>query len=292
MIYYPDQKTDEAPAPYPYAIAMRGNNPAVLQVELLNPYNGIDATKNNRHLIRDVSGQPLRRGDLRRRHLRHRPHRKRPLQPLVEHAAQGSSTGRWKTAKPSSSGEPTGNMCSTRSASATASDTASSRPRTACAMATSWAWAPTIAYTAVVVDASPRFGILITNGEFVSFHGPDPTMVAVGQANFGLGAVRELRVLGPVQPDRAHRRPRHGRLQRLHLHAVGRQERRPCAAVQVQSGSVVIRGCEFQEDKPQIELGEKVRRAVISDNLLKGRERIANNSKGVVKIANNAANEP
>ncbi len=41
---------------------MRGKNPAVLDVELLNPYNGIDATQNERHLIRDVQGQPLRRG--------------------------------------------------------------------------------------------------------------------------------------------------------------------------------------------------------------------------------------
>ena len=41
---------------------MRGKNPAVLAVELLNPYNGIDATQNERHLIRDVQGQPLRRG--------------------------------------------------------------------------------------------------------------------------------------------------------------------------------------------------------------------------------------
>jgi hypothetical protein len=40
-------------------------------------------------------------------------------------------------------------------------------------------------YTALVVDASPRFGILITNGEFVSFHGPDPTMVAVSPSNSG-----------------------------------------------------------------------------------------------------------
>ena len=62
VLYYPNQKSDEPPAPYPYAVAMRGNNPAVLQVELLNPYNGIDATRNARHLIRDVSGQPLRRG--------------------------------------------------------------------------------------------------------------------------------------------------------------------------------------------------------------------------------------
>ena len=41
---------------------MRGKNPAVLDVEFLNPYNGIDASQNERHLIRDVQGQPLRRG--------------------------------------------------------------------------------------------------------------------------------------------------------------------------------------------------------------------------------------
>jgi hypothetical protein len=45
---------------------MRGKNPAVMAVEILNPYNGIDATRNERHLIRDVHGQPLRRGNPRR----------------------------------------------------------------------------------------------------------------------------------------------------------------------------------------------------------------------------------
>src|ERR1041384_3378176 len=62
VIYYPDQNPAEEPAPYPWAIAMRGKNPAVLTVELLNPYNGIDASQNERHLIRDIHGQPLRRG--------------------------------------------------------------------------------------------------------------------------------------------------------------------------------------------------------------------------------------
>jgi len=38
---------------------MRGKNPAVLAVELLNPYSGIDAAHNERHLIRDVSGPAL-----------------------------------------------------------------------------------------------------------------------------------------------------------------------------------------------------------------------------------------
>ena len=87
VIYYPEQDPAEEPSAYPWAIAMRGKNPAVLAVELLNPYNGIDASHNERHLIRDVQGQPLRRGHLRGRHLRHRPDRERPLQSVVEHEA-------------------------------------------------------------------------------------------------------------------------------------------------------------------------------------------------------------
>ena len=62
VIYYPNQDPAAEPKPYPYSIVMRGKNPAVIAVELLNPYNGIDASKNERHLIRDVQGQPLRRG--------------------------------------------------------------------------------------------------------------------------------------------------------------------------------------------------------------------------------------
>jgi hypothetical protein len=48
-----------------------------------------------------------------------------------------------------------------------------------------------------------------------------------------------------------------------------------------------VRGCEFQENKPQIELGENVRRAVIAENLMRGEVRITNRSKGMVKISNN-----
>jgi len=62
VVYYPDQDPKATPAPYPWAIALRGKNPAVLDVELLNPYQGIDATENERHTIRSVCGQPLRRG--------------------------------------------------------------------------------------------------------------------------------------------------------------------------------------------------------------------------------------
>ena len=61
-------------------------------------------------------------------------------------------------------------------------------------------------------------------------------------------------------------------------------------ALQVAGGTVLVRGCEFQADKPQIELGEKVRRAVIADNILTGKSRIMNSSKGTVNLHDNAGN--
>ena len=59
-------------------------------------------------------------------------------------------------------------------------------------------------------------------------------------------------------------------------------------AVQAESGTLLVRGCEFRANRPQIELGAAVDRAVISDNLFAGPAQIANNSKGSVQIANNA----
>jgi nitrogenase subunit NifH len=63
-------------------------------------------------------------------------------------------------------------------------------------------------------------------------------------------------------------------------------------AIQVEGGSVLVRGCEFQADRPQILLGAAVRRAVITDNLFKGEARISNASTGTAIINNNAGAEP
>ncbi len=60
-------------------------------------------------------------------------------------------------------------------------------------------------------------------------------------------------------------------------------------ALQLSSGTALVHGCEFQADKPQIELGDKVRRAVISDNVITGKARIINHSKAVVQIHDNAS---
>src|SRR5262249_17940923 len=142
-------------------------------------------------------------------------------------------------------------------------------------------------HTAMAVDASPRFGILITNGEFVSFRGPDPTMVVVGPANRGAVRFVNCAFWGPCnQIARIAGSGTVGFGDCTFMQWDGKAEGRH--ALRVENGSVVVRGCHYKEEKQQIELGENVRRAVISDNLFTGRGRIANRSKGTVKIANNA----
>jgi hypothetical protein len=287
VLYYPNQKTDQVPVAYPYAVAMRGNNPAVLQVELLNPYNGIDATQNNRHLIRDVSGQPLRRGIMvngiydvgRIENVHFNPWWSMKPKLLEWQMKNGEAFifGRtdWQYVfNTFCFGYRVGyrfvetkeGMCNGNFLGLGADD----------------------CHTALQVDASPRFGILITNGEFVSFQGPDPTTVVVSPANSGAVRFVNCAFWGPCnQIARIAGRGTVGFSDCTFMQWDGKQEGRP--AVRVESGSIVIRGCEFQEDHPQIELGVAVRRAVITDNLFTGRERIANRSKGVVKIANNSA---
>lgn len=289
VLYYPEQNPAGEPRPYPWAIAMRGKNPAVLAVELLNPYNGIDATQNERHLIRDVQGQPLRRGILvdaiydigRIENVHFNPWWS--LQPKLlawqQEYGEAFIFGRsdWQyvfNAFCFGYGigykfiqTPAG-VCNGNFLGIGADD----------------------CFTAVVVEQSAPMGLLISNGEFVSFHGSDPTMVRVGTNHTGSVRFVNSAFWGPcnqiakiagkgtvgfsdctiVQWDR-NKEGRH--------------------ALQVEGGSIIVRGCEFRADRPQVSLGDGVGRAVITDNLITGMLRITNASSHAVIIDNNATTE-
>lgn len=63
VIYYPDQLPAGPPVPYPWAVSMaNATNPAVLDVELLNPWNGVYAVGAPRHYVARVYGQPANIG--------------------------------------------------------------------------------------------------------------------------------------------------------------------------------------------------------------------------------------
>lgn len=288
VLYYPRQNVDDIPKPYPWAIAMRGKNPAVLAVEMLNPYNGIDATKNERHLIRDVQGQPIRRGILvdaiydigRIENVHFNPwwsmkpklfrwqmengeafiFGKSDWQYVYNTFCFGYNIGykfiRTKT------GQCNGNFLGIG-----ADD----------------------CYTALVVEQCSPYGLLITNGEFVSFHGPDPTMIKVEKTNTG-----SVRFVNCAFWGRSN--------QIAKIAGTGTVGFSDCTlsqwggkdgsryAIQVESGTVLIRGCEFQQNRPHILLGKNVSRAIIAENIFEGPIRISNQSQGSVKIGLNSSN--
>ena len=52
-------------------------------------------------------------------------------------------------------------------------------------------------YTALVVEESAPYGLLISNGQFVSFHGPDPTMIEVKPSHRGTVRLSNCAFWGP-----------------------------------------------------------------------------------------------
>ncbi len=305
-VYYPEQKDDDAPVEYPWTIAMRGKNPAVLECELLNPYRGIDATHNERHLIRNVSGQPLRLGiyvdaifDIGRiENVHFNPWwsmKPKLLQWQMENG-EAFVFGRtdWQYVH--------NTFCFGYNVGYRFIET----ERGAC-NGNFLGIGADDCHTAVVVDQCAPMGLLITNGEFVSFHGPDPTMVRVGEKNRGSvrfsncafwGPCRQIAVsdgtgtlgLGDctfVQWGFKDREIEAGEGERRHR---VQKDRIETAAIQVLGGNLIVRGCEFQDDMPQILIGEKVKKAVVTGNLIRGLERIENRAgaKPGIVIRDNA----
>jgi len=288
VLYWPDQRDDSEPAPYPWAIAMRGRNPAVRAVELLNPFNGIDATDNERHLIRDVSGQPLRRGvsvdrvyDIGRiENVHFNPWWSMKPALIAWQRAHGEAFifghADWQMVVgtfcfgydigyhfvPGKDGQP-GNGSFTGIA---ADD----------------------AHVAVFVEQSSYAGLLIENGQFVAMHGADPTAVVVGPAHDGNVRFAHSSFWGHMTrvADIAGR----GAVSFSDCSFTSWDESGTgAAAIRAAGGAIAVRGNLFREDKAQVELGPAVLRAVVTGNLMPGALRIDNRSKGAVVISNNAA---
>jgi len=286
VLYYPRQNVDDIPTPYPWAISMRGKNPAVLAVEMLNPYNGIDASHNERHLIRDVHGQPIRRGifvdaiyDIGRIENVHfnpwwsmKPGLFKWQMQNGEAFIFGKSD--WQYVYNTFCFGYNIGYKFTRTRSGQCNGNFSGIGADDC-------------HTALVVEQASPFGVLITNGEFVSFHGPDPTMIDVKPANTGTVRFVNCAFWGPCnQIAKIAGTGTIGFGDCTFVQWGGKEGNRH--ALQIDSGTVLVRGCEFQRNLPQIHLGTGVSRAVIVGNVFKGSKRITNLSRGNVQIALNS----
>ncbi len=288
-IYYPEQITDSEPEPYPWAIAMRGKNPAVFDLELLNPYQGIDASQNERHNIRNITGQPLRRGiwvdaiyDIGRiENVHFNPwwssNRKLLDWQMMHGEAFIFGRADWEYVLntfcfayrvgyrfvQTSTGGCNGNFLGIGADDCN---------------------------RAVLVEQAAEFGLLITNAEFTSFHGDDPTMIEVTEANVGVVRLSNSAFWGPCnQIAKIDGKGTVGFSDCTFVQWGGKQGDLP--ALQVNSGSLIVSGCEFRKPHPHIVLGPNVERAVITGNLFDGPAHIENVSRNNVQIGLNSASK-
>jgi len=285
-IYYPNQVLDGDPIPYPWAIAMRGKNPAVFDLELLNPYQGIDASHNERHNIRNVTGQPLRRGiwvdaiyDIGRIENVH-------FNPWWN---SHGAVYQWQTAN----GEAfifgrsdweyvLNTFCFGYRVGYKFVETNTGRCN-----GNFLGIGADDCNRAVLVEQSAPYGLLIANGEFTSFHGSDPTMVEVRASNKGVVRISNSAFWGPC--NQIARIDGQGTVGFSDCTFVQWGKEGDRAAIQANSGSLFVRGCEFRQKLRHISLGEAVNCAVITGNIFRGPAQIANASKNDVQIGLNAA---
>ena len=274
VMYWPLQDPEKIPDAYPWGIAMRGKNPAVLDVEMLNPYNAIDASKNERALIRNISGQPLRRGiyvdgiyDIGRIENVHwnpwwsmKPAlfnwQKENGEAFIfertdwHYVLNTFCFGYRVGYKFGSSG--TG-VCNGNFLGIGADD---------CAIA-------------VLVEQSAPFGLLITNGEFVAMRSNDPTMVVVTETNRGNVRFVNCAFWGPCNQNAViDGRGTVGFSDCMFVEWDRNKEQR--ASIQAIGGTVLVRGCDFGTVAPQVSIGEKVQRAIVSENTVRGKVMIDN----------------
>ncbi|MDR1172154.1 MAG: glycoside hydrolase family 55 protein [Bacteroidales bacterium] len=288
VLYWPQQDPEKEPDAYPWGVAMRGKNPALLDVEMLNPYNAIDASKNERALIRNISGQPLRRGiyvdgiyDIGR----------------IENVHWNP----WWSMKPAlfnwqkANGEA---FIFERTDWHYVFNTFCFGYRVGYKFGGSKAGVcngnflgigADACHTAVLVERSAPMGLLITNGEFVAMDGENPVMVRVNSGNEGNVTFSNCAFWGPCNQNAII----DGRGTTTFSDCIFMQwdrNREGRYSVQVTGGSVMIRGCNFMTDSPQVFISENVSRAIVADNMVRGKIRIDNRSANTV-IKDNLGSE-
>ncbi len=289
-IFHPHQAPDSTPVAYPWAISMKGNNCTVENVELLNSWCGIQAVQAHRHLIRNVTGQPLKTGifvdevyDIGRiENVHFNPwwSASSPVLEFIYRHGESFVFGRsdWQyVLNTFSFGYHTGYRFI--------------EGKTGSCNGNFLGIGADASWHACVVEQSQGPGILITNGEFVSFNymklpGPiEPVQVVVKPGNQGPVRLVNCSFWGPCS-----------QIAQMESHStIGFGDCTFCqwdpmfAAIKATAGNVCVTGCEFRQSSPQIELGTHVRQAVITGNMAAASWQIRNGIKKRAKIGLNSA---
>jgi hypothetical protein len=290
-IFYPGQEEKNI-QPYPWCVACSGgDNPSIVEVLMVNPYKAVDfATRNSgRHFIRNLYGQPLRIGisvdkcyDVGRiENVHFWPFwgwdGKPAIQEYMRKNAVSFIFGRtdWEyVLNTFSFGYRIGyQFLATKDGSCNGNFLGIGADAT---------------NIAVQVDQCQGIGLLITNGEFVSFLDPDPTEVVIAPSNTGLVQFNNCAFWGPA--DRIASLGGTGTSSFSQCHFMHWDSRRQGhEAIDCQAGSLTVSGCRFSTDAPGIRLGPQVRTAAIFGNTFGSGVQVIDDSTGDVQVGLNVS---
>ncbi len=280
VFYYPEQEREKVPVPYPWTVAMRGKNPALLDCELLNSYNGIDATKNERHLVRNIDGQPLRRGiftdaiyDIGRWENIH-------WNPWF---SMGTELWKWQQ----ENGEAfifgrsdwhyaVNCFCYgykigykfIKTATGTCNGNFLGLGADGCNVS-------------VYIEECNPMGLLFTNGEFVAMFGKDPVMVKAGEGNKqGVAMFENCSFWGPCD---SNARIKAGSFTFSNCNFVDYDcHGLDTPSLEICGGDVIITGCRFQHKGQAVKISGGAKALIFKDNVLKTDRVIDNSSQAEI----------
>ncbi|MCL6627968.1 MAG: hypothetical protein K6U00_00025 [Armatimonadetes bacterium] len=293
-VFYPNQKPDNI-KPYPWCIASSGgDNASIVDCLLVNPYQGVDfgTRHSGRHYIRNLYGQPLRRGiyvdkcfDIGRIENVHFwpfwtwDEKSGIREWLTKHGEAfifartdweyvfntfcfGYGIG-YRFIK-SQDGAMNGNLLGI---GADACD------------------------IAVLVEATQAFGLLITNGEFVSLFGNRLIEVVTTPSFDGLVSFQNCSFWGPA--NQIARLDGSGTVSFNNCHFIQWDTKRQgLPAIEVHGGNLMVNGCNFRETGKQIALLGKTESAVITANRIAGALDISNQANANAQIGLNVYQKP
>ena len=290
-VFYPRQQADNI-KPYPWCVAgAGGDNSSVVDCLLVNPYQGVDFGTRpcGRHYIRGLYGQPLRRGifvdkcfDIGRiENVHFWPFwswdEKSGIRDWLWQHGEAFIFGRtdWEYVFntftfgyqigyrfiETKDGPMNGNLLGI---GADACD------------------------IAVLVEATQAPGLLITNGEFVSFAGKAPTEVVVTATHTGVVQFQNCSYWGP-----AHQIARIAGTGTVSFNGCNfvewDREGKGTPAITLFGGNLLVNGCNFMKSSPQLALRGTSQSAVFVGNRLAGPLAIANPVRAQLQVGLNAA---
>jgi len=135
----------------------------------------------------------------------------------------------------------------------------------------------------LLAEAANPYGILVTNGEFVAMRGPEPTEIVTGPEFAGVLQLNNCSFWGPAFRVALLRGPGTATFNQCNFVQWDRNQ----PALRIEGGVAAITGCRFQKPFPHVFLGENVKGAVLTGNLVTGAFQVERRTEAKVEMLAN-----